>query len=281
VLGDAEKRKAYDQFGAAGVGGGAAPGAGWRSGPGGGERVYTWRSGGGPDIPIEDWEDLFGAFSGGGRGAESNRSGGSAFDDFFGRSARRGSRRAPEPARGQDIEYPISLTFDQAVRGTTLELSIPGESGEPPHRVQVKIPPGVAEGQRIRLRGKGVPGARGGAPGDLYIVAHIQPHPYFRRINNDIYLDVPISISESVLGSKIEVPTLDGRTVVTVPAGTPCGAKLRLKSKGVKPAGNKPAGDQYVVIRIVPPKTVTDRQRELLDEFRRIGEPSPRAGVGW
>src|SRR5690606_34823276 len=107
----------------------------------------------------------------------------------------------------------------------------------PAEQLTVKIPPGVSDGQRIRVRGKGYPGGPGVPPGDLYIICRVAPHPYFRRIGNDIYLDLPLSITEAALGTKVQIPTIEGRTVLTVPPGTPSGARLRLKGKGVKPAG--------------------------------------------
>jgi DnaJ-class molecular chaperone len=283
VLGDIEKRQAYDQFGHAGVG--RAPGeAGWRAGPGG-QRVYTWKSGGGPDIPIEDWEDLFSTFSGGGgaspRGGGGGAGGAGVFDQFFGRAARR--REAPpqgwsEPEAGRDIEQEITLSFEQAISGTTLNITLP--NAEKNKKISVKIPSGVAEGQRIRVRGKGLPSAHGGTAGDLYILCRVQPHRFFKRIDNDIYLDLPITITEATLGARIEIPTLEGRSVLTIPSGTPSGTRLRLKGKGVK-SGDKPAGDQFAIIKIVPPKTISDQQRELLEKFGLAGEGSPRANLGW
>lgn len=283
VLGDPQKRKNYDQWGHAGAGAGAAPGgaSGWRAGPGG-ERVYTWRSGGGPDIPIEDLEDLFGAFA---QARQGRAGGGGIFEELFG--GRRARRRHPgagpaEPPAGRDIEHQVELTFDQAIRGTTLDLRLSPVGGQgSAETISVRIPPGVADGQRIRVKGKGLPGGFGVPPGDLYIVARVAPHPYFRRVENDIYLDLPLTITEATLGAKVQIPTLQGRTVLTVPPGTASGAKLRLKGQGVKPAGGKPPGDQYVVVRIVPPKNLTPRQRELLEEFRQTGEGNPRENVGW
>jgi DnaJ-class molecular chaperone len=145
----------------------------------------------------------------------------------------------------------------------------------------VKIPPGVADGQRIRVRGKGHPGGPGSPPGDLYIVCQVQPHAYFRRIGDDLYLDLPLSIAEAALGTRIEIPTLDGKTVLTVPPGTPSGAKLRLKGKGIKPAGKGARGDQYAVIRIVPPRSLTPGQRELLEQWSAAAEDDPRKDLGW
>ncbi|NLU20410.1 MAG: J domain-containing protein [Phycisphaerae bacterium] len=283
VLGDAEKRRAYDQWGHAGVGGGGGPGgaAGWRAGPSG-ERVYTWRSGG-PDIPIEDLDDLIGAFA---RARQGRRGGGGGiFEELFGGFRGRGGRGVQaeeEPPGSRDIEHEIELTFDQAVRGTTLDLRLtPTDGHGHSENIRVKIPAGVADGQRIRVKGKGQPGGPGMPPGDLYIVTRVAPHPYFRRLGNDIYLDLPLTISEATLGAKVSIPTLAGPTVLTIPPGTPSGAKLRLKGKGVTPAGGKPPGDQYAVVRIVPPKNLTPRQRELLEQFRETGEGNPRENLGW
>ena len=276
VLGDPDKRRQYDQFGSAAFSGGpfGGQGGGFHTGPGG-QRVYTWR-GGGADIPIEDWEDLFSTFAGGGA------RGGGFFDELFGRmGGRRGGASAgPRPTPGQDAEHTVSLTFEQAIHGTTLDLRFQDAGGQPGSTVSVKIPPGVSDGQRIRLRGKGMPGVAGGPPGDLYIICQVQPHPYFRRVGDDIYIDLPLTITEAALGSRVEIPTLDGRTTLTVPPGTPSGAKLRLKGKGVQRPG-KPPGDHYAVVRIVPPRNLTEEQRLLLERFRATGEPSPREDLGW
>lgn len=281
VLSDKSRRSQYDQFGFAGRGAGPA-GGGWQPGPGG-QRVYTWsQTPGGADIPIEDIEDLFGAFNiGGGREGAA----GGIFDQIFGRRGpgkrARASRIRPEN-EVQDLEHHLQLTFEQAIRGAVLEIDVDRESSSREH-LKVRIPPGVNEGQRIRLRGKGRRAADGTAAGDLYIVCHVQPHAYFARQGNDLFLDVPLTIAEATLGAKVEIPTLDGPTRLTIPPGTPSGAKLRLRGKGVTDPKTQQRGDQYAVVRIVPPKRLTNEQRELIERFQGIsgaGE-NPRADIGW
>ena len=273
VLSDKDKRAAYDQFGQAGVGMGAGAASGrWTYGPGG-ARVY-YSSGnqpGGFDFDVEN------SRTGSGRIQD-------IFEQFFGAGAgQRRKTRKPTDSRGRNIEQEITLGFEQALWGTTLRLQIdrPGARGSTHKQtIDVKIPPGVKDGSRIRIKGKGHPAAGGAAPGDLYIVVRIKPHQYFRRLDNDIYLDVPITVAEAVLGAKITMPTIDGPTNVTIPPGTSSGQKLRLRNKGAPDSKTKVRGDQYAVIRIVVPESVDKHLESALRELDRTGD-NPRKDLPW
>ncbi len=265
VLGDPKKKEDYDKFGAAGVGQ-------WSTEPSG-QRVYQW--GEGATINAEDLEDLMSAFGGGGSGGRRA----SIFNELFGRSG--GAARGRRPIRGGDEEHPIHLTFDQAIHGATMTLRVqPAQNGRP-ETLEVKVPPGVEDGQRIRLPGRGQPGTGGGPPGDLYLVCSVQPHPFFRREGADIYVEVPVTVPEAVLGARIEVPSIDGRTIVNLPPGTASGAKLRLKGRGLQVPGRKERGDQYVIMQIVPKSNLTGAERDLYEKLREADSSNPRAGKGW
>jgi DnaJ-class molecular chaperone len=189
---------------------------------GGGGGRYTYR--GGPGVTVEDFD------FGGGGGA-----GGADFGDIFeqifgsrGPAGRAGAgaraRPQPQPQRGSDVEHPVTLTFEQAARGTTLPLQI-NRDGQL-ETIDVKIPAGVKDGSRVRIRGKGQ--QSNGEPGDLYIITRVLEHPYFRRDGLDILLDLPLSLYEALLGTKVEVPTLEGPVTLTIPPGTSSAAKLRI-----------------------------------------------------
>lgn len=144
--------------------------------------------------------------------------------------------------------------------------------------LEVRIKSGTRDGQRIRLAGKGNAGLRGGTPGDLYIIIKIEQHPVFRREGDDIYVTVPISISEAALGAKTEVPTIDGRAQLKVPPGTQSGQKLRMREKGVPSATKEGTrGDEIVEVKIVVPQVRDERSKELLREFSKLNPEDPRA----
>jgi DnaJ-class molecular chaperone len=278
VLSDPTKRTNYDQFGHAGVGAGGPKGAdpyeayrraqAGRGGAGGGRT--TWSSS--PGVSVEDFDP-----SQFGNGGDF----GDLFEQFFGQRGaapgRGGTRGRTRPAqRGQDVEHEVTLTFEQAARGSTLPLQItraPGQS----ETIEVKIPPGVKDGSRIRIKGRGE--QSGGEPGDLFIITRVQPHPYFRREGLDIYLDVPISVYEALLGTKVQVPTIDGPVTLAIPPGASSGSKLRIKGRGVERGAEK--GDQYAVLKIIVPKNVDDDDKALVRQLETKHPIDARADVKW
>jgi DnaJ-class molecular chaperone len=256
ILSDATKKANYDQFGHAGPPtGGGFPGGGFPGGfPGG------FRAGGPGDataIDPEMAEELFRNMFGG-------QAGGVDIGDLLG-GGRRSRTRTNRTRRAEPVESEVTVPFEVAAQGGSVGLEIDGR------HIDVKVPAGIEEGKKLR-----VPAAATGSA-DVLLRVHIAPHPYFRREGNDVYLDVPISVAEAVLGGKVEVPTLGGdRLEVKVPPGTSGGAKLRLRGKGV--AG----GDQYLVFKVVvPPGKVDDKSRELIEEFAKRNPHNPRANVPW
>jgi DnaJ-class molecular chaperone len=254
VLSDKTKRQQYDRFGHAGLGGG--PG-----GPGGGPGGFNWGGGPGgfefqgmdPDQAQDILRNLFGG--GGGMGG---------MDDLLGGRARtRGRQRTtrPEP---RAVETEVTVPFTTAALGGTMSLQIGDQ------RLDVKIPAGIEDGKKLRLRGQGPEGA------DLMVIIHVAPHPYFRREGNNVVMEVPLSLPEAVLGTKVDVPTLsDERLTVKVPPGTSSGARLRLRGKGIS------GGDQYIEIKVAVPSPKDDRSRELIEEFGKLNPQDPRTGLPW
>jgi DnaJ-class molecular chaperone len=144
--------------------------------------------------------------------------------------------------------------------------------------LDVKIPPGIEDGKKIRLRGQGEPGA-GGAPGDLVITIHVQPHPYFQRKGSNLEVRVPVKLSEAVMGAKIDVPTPKGTITMTVPPGTSSGKKLRAKGMGVAKSGEAP-GDLMAEIQIMLPAELSDDQKSTIQQMD-ANTPDPRSGLKW
>jgi curved DNA-binding protein len=237
VLTDREKRKLYDEFGEAGLASGFDA-----------EQARTYkqwqerssRSGGAYEFRFEDLQDLGDL--------------GDMFGGFF------AGRRAPTgPIKGADVESHLDIDFLDAVRGfrTTLTLQRPGMSG-PSETITVNVPPGAETGKRIRLRGKGEPGIRGGPRGDLYIVPRVKPHPLLTRSGRDLTMDLPITVGEALHGATIVVPTPVGNVKVKVSAGAQSGQRLRISGKGVPAHGSASAGDLYLRLMIrIPTGTVS------------------------
>jgi DnaJ-class molecular chaperone with C-terminal Zn finger domain len=256
VLGDKEKRKKYDQFG-----------SNWKhfkdgQSPFGAGAGNPFRNGGPVDI---DLRDLFG-----GQGAVDLEQ---LFGGMFGGGGR---SRTPRAQKGEDLTTSITIPFDVAALGGNYDLTL--DRGGKRESLTIKIPAGIESGKSIRLAGQGAPGFNGGPAGDLLVAVQVAPHPYFRREGNDLHIEVPVTVSEAILGAKIDVPTLaDGTVTVTLPPGTSSGAKLRLKGKGAQNPRTGTRGDQYVIIKIVVPKGIDERSRELLEEFSARNPLLPRS----
>ncbi|CAM3929898.1 molecular chaperone DnaJ [Mesobacillus thioparans] len=302
VLSDDQKRAQYDQFGHVDPNQGFGGGADFGGGFGG-------------------FEDIFNSFFGGGGGR----------------------RRDPNaPRQGADLQYTMTLKFEEAVFGKETDIEIPREeecdtcdgTGAKPgtkvdtckhchgsgqisveqntpfgrivnrrvchhcngtgkeikercttcsgtgkvtrrNKIHVKIPAGVDDGQQLRVAGKGEAGINGGPPGDLYIVFHIRSHEFFERDGDDIYCEMPITFVQASLGDEVEVPTLHGKVKLKVPAGTQTGTKFRLKGKGVPNVRGYGTGDQHVLVRIVTPTKLSEKQKQLLREFAEVSGQSP------
>jgi DnaJ-class molecular chaperone len=182
--------------------------------------------------------------------------------------------------RGANLEASLELDFLEAARGGEKRLQISRPTATGGHRsesVTVRIPPGVADGGQIRLRGKGGEGLGGGPAGDLIARIRVRSHPLFRRDNRDISLEVPLTIAEATLGTQVEVPTLDGRVTVTIPPGTDSGSKLRLRGKGVPDPSGGAAGDFYVTVKISVPKKLDDVAAQQLRELANDDPTNLRA----
>ena len=189
---------------------------------------------------------------------------GDIFSDLFGSMRGRGADAgAPFRMRGQDIRYTLEVDFLEAVNGTTKRVTMP-EGGV----LDLNVPEGVADGQILRLRGKGGPAGRGGEAGDALVEVRVRPHQQFKRSGDDITLDLPIALDEAVIGAKVEVPTISGRVQLTIPKGTSSGRVFRLKGKGVRNGASANPGDQLVTVHIVLPDKIDDELSYFLSEWR-------------
>jgi molecular chaperone DnaJ len=309
VLGDAQKRQAYDRFGHAGVGAGAGAGS-----------------------PFEGFGG-FGNFS-------------DIFEQIFATAtgAAGGTRRGT-PQRGADLRYELTISFEEAVRGCQKEIEIPrwescsncrGSGAQPGtntarcsacqgtgeirrvqqsifgqfvnvmvcdrcrgegrvittpcdrcggqgrvrniRRVTVNIPAGVDDGITVRVTGEGEAPARGGTPGNLFVALSVKPHDYFKRQGTDLLFDLPITYSDAALGAEVEVPTLDGKETLKIPSGTQSGRTFRLKNKGVNVIHSNQRGDELVTVKVVTPQSLTSEQKELLRKFAEIERQQAEKG---
>jgi DnaJ-class molecular chaperone len=269
IVGDDDKRKAFDRGEIDAEGKPRFQGFGGRGGPGGfgqegGFETFTW----GPD----------GFQRGGRRGAGGGFRGGGIDDilkEMFGGAAAGGSRRSqfePEDigseAHGRDVTGSVTITLPEAATGTSRRVQLP--TGK---EIDVKIPAGLADGQTIRLKGQGLPGP-GGAVGDALITVSIAPHALFERVGADLRLELPISLYEAVLGGRVRAPTLDGAVEIAIPAGTSSGRTFRIKGKGLPSKDG--AGDLYATVRIVLPERADGELEELMRKWRERTPYDPR-----
>jgi curved DNA-binding protein len=249
VLSDKEKRKQYDTFGAEGF-----------------RQRFTQE-----DIFRGfDFDDLLSNLFGG-RGKREFRfggKGGSDFGDFFsGQYGHRDMGRMPQ--RGEDILYELTISLEEAAFGGEKRISY-RKNGRV-EEVSVKIPRGIPSGKRLRLTGKGIEGKNGGPPGDLYLQVSIAEHPIFSRERDDLIVEKEINFSEAVLGTTIEVPTLEGMKKVKIPPGTQSYTKMRLKGLGIPHFQKEGKGDEYVKVIVRIPNRVTEKSRGLIQELAKEG----------
>jgi curved DNA-binding protein len=215
-----------------------------------------------------DWRDQFGpgSFEG--------------FDDLdladlldaLGRGRGGGHARQAGPRRGADFDVAAQVTVEQAHRGTTLHLQLQRPEG--PQTLEVTVPPGVTDGQKLRLRGQGGKGRNGGPDGDIYVHLQLLPHARYRADGKDLYFDLALSPWEAALGAEVHVQTPDGDVVLTVPKGTHSAQKLRLRGRGLGAAGSR--GDLYAVVHIDVPRSLTARERELFEALAQDSRFNPR-----
>ena len=319
VLSNADKRKQYDTGGMFGGAGGPGPGfgpfdfGGYGSRPGSRSHTYSGDMG-----DLGDLGDIFNLFGGMGQGT--------------------GRRR--ETRKGRDLQTGVTTSFDEALAGISIPLTVTGKSVCPtcggsgakpgtlprtcpncggrgsvsqnqgpfafsrpcpacggrgtviedpcetcrgagavemPRSIKVKIPAGINDGGKVRFPGKGEAGPLGGAPGDLYVNVHVKPHRFFKRKDSDILLDLPVTFPEAAMGTTIEVPTVIGKVKLKVPAGTSDGRKFRLRGKGAPKLKGKGHGDMIVTARVVVPKKMTAKEKELVKKLQELEKEDPRA----
>jgi curved DNA-binding protein len=267
VLNDPSKRELYDRYGSSFESMGAGGPRGGRAHGGGGQAA--------PGFEEVDFSQLFGDRFGG--------EGGGGFADLFAQfrpgGKGRGKRAQQAPMRGADAHHQLEIPFATAVQGGTVELVITHESGQT-ETLSVKIPVGIPDGGKIRLRGQGGQSTMGGEPGDLLITVHVAPHPYFTRHGNDLIVRLPVTLAEAALGGKVDVPTPKGTIALTIPAGTSSGKKLRVKGHGVAPKSGTP-GDLFAEVQIVLPDKLSDQTLAAIREHEQNRPPNPRADLRW
>ena len=257
IVGDAHKRARFDrgEIDASGAeihrnpfaGGGRHPGGGFGGGGFQGGFSHGGAAGG---FAFDDLSDLFGGVFRG-RGGP------------FGQGV---------PTQGEDLRFTLEVDFTDAMTGGKKRITLPGGKS-----LDVAIPAGIGDGQTIRLKGQGAPGA-GGPPGDALIEVKVRPHAQFKREGRDIHYELPVSLGEAILGGKVEVPTVHGLVTLTIPASANTGTRMRLKGKGVPATKREPAGDQYVTLKVVLPKEPDPELQQFVKAWSAKNPYDPRKG---
>lgn len=276
VLNNSEKREKYDRFGDAfesmGEGGGPQ-----------GARTWTWspEAGGAGPTGFEniDLSQLFG-----GQFGEEAAAGGAGMGDIFGQFRRaagkfRRSGAGGTAQRGGDLTQELQIPFATAITGGQVQISV-ARPGSQPETLEVKIPAGIEDGKKIRIRGHGQQVPRGGTPGDILLTIRVLPHPFFHRRGNQLHVRVPVTLAEAALGAKVDVPTPKGTVTLRIPPGTSSGAKLRVKGHGIAPR-NGTVGDLLAEVQIVLPSQLTDADREAIRQIDEHYSQNPRAELRW
>lgn len=257
ILSDPDKRKKYDEFGdqwqyadqlrkaqeqagAEGTGGG---------------RSYGFRTGGEPgqayNFEPEDMDNLFG--------------------NLFGGGFRRGGATRTRAARGHDIESPVEISLEEAYHGATRTVTIEQGNGAPPKRLELKIPAGVKDAGRVRFAGQGQPGLSGGEPGDLYLVVSVLPNDKFERRGDDLATEVPVPLVTAELGGEVEIPTIKGTKLsLKIPPETQNGRVFKLARQGMPKLGTSTFGDLLAKVNIVLPTGLSAREKELFEELKKL-----------
>lgn len=269
TLSDPKKRQMYDQFGHAAFQPGG-PGAGGGPFRGGFEGGFGGFGGAGGFDPrqggqnAQDFNDMFGDF----------------FGEFFGGETQPGAggrRGARGEQRGSDLRYALTITLEEAATGTEKRISFVRQRAgkEDTAKLSITVPAGVKPGQRLKLRGEGDGPMGSGKPGDLYVIVGFQDHPLFKRKDNDVLMELPVSFVDALLGSQAEVPTLTGKANLTIPAGTHPGQVFRLKGKGFPDIGGYAPGDMLIKIIVDVPSSITEEDKQALERLRKSANASP------
>lgn len=274
VLSDQKKRDLYDRYGSSFESMGAG-------GPGQGS---TWRGTAEPGFGFQGEGFDFSQFFGERFGAQPGGAGG--FGDFFSQfrqAGAGGATRRPgqrQPRRGGDLAHELTVPFATSVTGGKAQISVRRASGKT-ETITVNIPPGIEDGKKIRLRGQGEPGPRGGPAGDILLQIHVAPHDQFQRRGKHLLLKVPVTLAEAALGAKIDVPTPKGMVSLRIPPATSSGTKLRVKGHGVQ-FNDGSAGDLLAEIQIVLPTRLDDAARQAIEQMAAAGDQeNPRAKLRW